>query len=198
MKNTHAPNSEPFERFDKWFKEAEKSETGLPEAMTLATVSKEGRPSARMVLLKGWGPEGFVFYTNLESRKAQELQESPHAALVLYWKSLRRQVRIEGEMALVPDCEADAYFATRDRSSQIGAWASKQSRSMEGRFEFEAAIAKFTAQFGFGEIPRPENWSGFRLKPSRIEFWNDKKFRLHERILYDRVEDGWQKSMLYP
>ena len=198
MENKPVALNEPFDRFDRWYKKAEKSETGLPEAMTLATVSKDGRPSARMVLLKGWGHDGFVFYTNLESRKAQQLSDSPVAALVFYWKSLRRQVRVEGHVEAVSDAEADDYFASRPRSSQIGAWASRQSRPMQGRFEFEAAIAKYTAEFGMGEVLRPDHWSGFKIVPDRIEFWKDRQFRLHERIDYQRCEGGWTTSMLYP
>ncbi|RMB08411.1 pyridoxamine 5'-phosphate oxidase [Eilatimonas milleporae] len=197
-----APFSRPFDTFAGWFAEAGDSEPNDPNAMALATVAADGRPSLRMVLLKGWDEGGFVFYTNFESRKGRELTGNPHAALLFHWKSLRRQVRIEGAVTPVTDDEADAYFASRPRPSRIGAWASKQSRPLEGRLAFEAAIAKFTAQYAVGTVPRPPHWSGFRLSPDRFEFWQDRKFRLHDRHIYDRAqgEDGplWQTSMLYP
>jgi pyridoxamine 5'-phosphate oxidase len=167
--------------------------------MTLATADAEGRPSARMVLLKGLDDRGFVFYTNLTSRKGRELAENPHAALVFYWKSLTRQVRIEGAIESVSGEDADAYFASRPRLSQIGAWASKQSTPLEGRFELEKRVAKYTAKFNVGAIPRPDFWSGFRLVPARIEFWKEEAFRLHDRSLYTRAGDGgWQMEKLFP
>jgi pyridoxamine 5'-phosphate oxidase len=198
MKN--APYSEPFETAAFWLAEAEKSEPNDPNAMALATVNDRGTPSLRMVLLKGADEQGFVFYTNFESRKGTDLLSNSNAALLFHWKSLRRQIRIEGAVEQVSDAEADAYFASRPRVSRIGAWASKQSRPMEGRFEFEAAIARYTAEFGAGDIPRPEFWSGFRLKPQYFEFWRDRKFRLHERktFQYDAADNNWQTSEIYP
>ena len=161
---------DPFERFAQWFEEAGKSED-MPEAMSIATVDEEGRPSVRMVLLKDHGPEGFTFYTNLGSRKGQEIAGNKNMAFCFHWKSMAQQIRIEGEVAKVSDEEADAYFASRAKDSQIGAWASKQSQPMEGRFEFERRIVKYTTKFGLGKVPRPEFWSGFRMTPRRIEFW---------------------------
>ncbi len=178
--------------------EAEKSELNDPTAMTLATCSRDGVPSARMVLLKGVDAHGFVFYTNLGSRKALELKENPNAALCFHWKSLKRQVRVEGRVAPVSDAEADAYFDRRPRASRIGAWASKQSQPLEGMFELEARVAEFTAKFHVGDIPRPDFWSGFRIAPSRIEFWQDRTFRLHERVLYSFINGEWKKERLYP
>lgn len=199
MTEKNAPFSEPFGRLSEWLVEAEKSEPNDPSAMSLATVGENGMPSLRMVLMRGHTEEGFVFYTNFDSKKAKELQKNPNAALLFHWKSLRKQVRIEGAVEVVSDTEADAYFSSRARASQIGAWASKQSSPMEGRFEFEAAIAKYTAKFGVGAVPRPKNWSGFRLKPRYFEFWNDKKFRLHERKCYSLTENNtWELSELYP
>lgn len=189
---------DPFDLFGKWLSEAEKGELNDANAVTLATADAQGRPSARMVLLKGWDQRGFVFYTNLESRKARDLLSNPHAALLFHWKSLRRQVRIEGTVSLVPDEEADAYFASRPRTSQIGAWASKQSRPLPGRFELERAVAEYTARFGLQAIPRPDHWSGFRLTPMRIEFWHDRPFRLHERVLCQWTGENWTQQALYP
>jgi pyridoxamine 5'-phosphate oxidase len=168
--------------------------------MSLATATAAGAPSLRMVLLKGWDERGFVFYTNLDSRKGGELNENSHVALLFHWKSLRRQIRIEGEVSAVSTEEADEYFASRPRGSRIGAWASKQSSPMKGRFEFEAEIAKYTTKFGVGDIPRPDNWSGFRVKPIAFEFWRDRKFRLHERLQYDLMaeENQWKLTELYP
>ena len=193
---TQSPN--PISLFHEWMAEAEKSEINDPTAMSLATATKDAIPSVRMVLLKGADEKGFVFYTNLGSRKAGELLENPHAALCLHWKSLRKQVRVEGAIEPVSAQEADAYFQSRARVSRIGAWASKQSQEMEGRWELEKRVAEFTAKFGIGEIPRPDFWSGFRLKPRQIEFWADQKFRLHDRIVYKMKDDDWDIVRLYP
>ena len=179
-------------------KDAEASEPSLPNAVSLATATPDGRPSLRMVLLKVADATGFVFYTNLESRKGEELHLNPRAAMCFHWKSLTRQVRVEGTVALLGDEEADVYFATRDRESNIGAWASRQSRPLERRFELEREVAKFAAKYAFGEIPRPPFWSGYRLVPERIEFWSQRAFRLHERLQFDRVEDGWYLTRLFP
>ena len=185
-------------KFEKWFEAADKAEE-LAEAAALATADARGRPSVRMVLLKGADTRGFVFYTNLESRKGRELAENPHAALCFHWKSQNRQIRIEGAVTPVSREEADAYFATRVKDSQIGAWASKQSQPMKGMFEFEAAIAKYAAKYAFSQVPRPEYWSGFRLVPAQMEFWEDRKFRLHMRHLYEKDDAGnWLKKELYP
>ncbi|MDA5194038.1 pyridoxamine 5'-phosphate oxidase [Govanella unica] len=188
----------PFDLFGDWFAEAEASEPNEPTAMALATATADGRPSVRMVLLKKWDDRGFVFYTNLESRKGQEIAENPHAALCFHWKSLRKQIRIEGPLRPVPPEEADAYFASRARDSRIGAWASQQSRPMEGMFRLEREVAKYAAKFGLGEIPRPPFWSGFRLVPERIEFWHDRQFRLHDRQLFEREGDSWTVTQLFP
>ena len=192
--------AKPFETLSKWLGEAEEKELNDPSAMALATANERGMPSVRMVLLKGADERGLVFYTNLESRKGAELRANPNAALLFHWKSLRRQIRVEGAVEPVTAEEADTYFASRARASRIGAWASKQSSEMEGRFEFEAAIAKYTAKFGAGDIPRPDFWSGFRLKPKYFEFWNDKMFRLHERKTYTLNDDenGWVQGEIYP
>lgn len=191
--------NDPIALFGEWMKEAEKHEPNDPNATALATSTPDGRPSVRMVLLKGYDAGGFVFYTNLESRKGGELSANPQAALCLHWKSMRRQIRVEGPVVPVTEAEADAYFASRARGSQIGAWASRQSRPMTGRFELEKRIAEFVAKFGFGAVPRPEHWSGFRLKPEAIEFWQDRSFRLHERFVFIAGSDGaWQKDLLFP
>jgi pyridoxamine 5'-phosphate oxidase len=192
-------SAEPFELFASWFKDAEKSEPNEPNAMALATVDKGGLPDVRMVLLKGFDHNGFVFYTNLESRKGTELAQNMKAALCFHWKSLRRQVRVRGPVERVSDAEADAYFASRPRGSRIGAWASKQSRPLESRFALEKAVAEYTAKYPLGEIPRPPHWSGFRIVPQMIEFWADRQFRLHDRVVFDRAaEGGWKKARLYP
>lgn len=191
--------NDPFKRFGEWFAEAEKKIENLPNAMALATATADGRPSVRMVLLKGWDERGFVFYTNLESRKGHELGENARAALVLYWNPLNRQIRINGTVSPVSDQQADEYFATRPRDAQIGAWASKQSRAMESRFAFEKEIARYASKFSIGDVPRPPFWSGFRVVPEAIEFWEQRKFRLHKRELYERGEEGdWRVSRLYP
>ena len=190
---------DPFALFESWYAEARTSEINDGNAMAVATADAAGRPSVRMVLLKGHGPDGFVFYTNLEGRKAGELKANPHAALLFHWKSLRRQVRVEGPVAHVSDAEADAYFATRGRDSQLGAWASDQSRPLESREVFLARFAEVEARFAGGDVPRPPHWSGFRVAPDRIEFWQDREHRLHERTLFlADGQGGWRTGLLYP
>jgi pyridoxamine 5'-phosphate oxidase len=190
--------SEPFDLFARWLAEAEQKEINDPNAMALATVDETGLPNVRMVLLKGADEDGFVFYTNYESRKGRELLGQGKAALLFHWKSLRRQVRVRGTVASVSYAEADAYFASRARGSRIGAWASQQSRPLESRFALEKAVAEYTLKFGIGEIPRPPHWSGFRLTPVSIEFWQDGLFRLHDRIHFERTAGGWDRTRLYP
>lgn len=190
--------TDPLARFGDWLDEATAREISDPTAMTVATSDSSGAPSARMALLKDFDERGFVFYTNSDSQKGVELDANPRAALVFHWKSLRRQVRVDGAVKRVSDEEADAYFASRARGSQIGAWASDQSRPLTGRFELEKRVAKFAAKFGAGKVPRPPQWVGYRVVPHRIEFWNDKPFRLHERTLFVRVDEGWTESRLYP
>ena len=193
-----APPADPLSLFHDWMAEAEAHETNDPNAMGLATVDAAGRPSLRMVLLKAADPAGFVFYTNLESRKGRELAGNPFAALCFHWKSLRRQIRVEGRVLPVSEAEADAYFASRARASQIGAWASAQSRPLTGRFELEKRVGEFAAKFGLGKVPRPPHWSGFRLVPDRIEFWHDRPFRLHDRFVYVRDDGAWTLEHLFP
>jgi pyridoxamine 5'-phosphate oxidase len=195
---TFGKDVDPIQRFKDWIGEAEKTEPNDPTAMTLATATSDGVPSARMVLLKGVDERGFVFYTNMTSRKARELKENPKAALCFHWKSLRRQIRVEGAVEPVSDGEADSYFVRRPRVSQLGAWASKQSQPLKGRFELEARVAKYTARFNIGPVPRPPFWSGLRLVPRSIEFWEDQAFRLHMRFVCRRVEGGWTTEELYP
>jgi pyridoxamine 5'-phosphate oxidase len=192
--------TDPLALFAGWYEEAKKSEPDVPEAMTLASVGPDGTPSARMVLLKDFDAAGFVFYTNYQSRKGEQLQAHPKAALLFHWKSLKRQVRIEGSIAKTTAEEADAYFATRQRGSQIGAWASEQSRPLESRFALEKRVAEFGARYLVGAVPRPPHWSGFRLKPTLIEFWQDQAFRLHDRLEYRRTsaEAPWTTRTLYP
>ena len=189
---------DPFQLFDEWFAEARASEPNDPDAMALATAGSDGEPSVRMVLLKGHGPDGFVFYTNDESLKGQQLSENPSAALLFHWKSLRRQVRIEGEVQRVSDGEADAYFATRSRDSQLGAWASDQSRPLESRALFEDRYEEMKRKFEGQEVPRPPHWGGYRLVPQRIEFWQDRPHRLHERRLFVLDGGNWTEGLLYP
>jgi len=192
------PISEPYEQFRRWFAEAEATEPNDPNAMAIASVGADGQPSVRMVLLKDADTRGFVFYTNYESRKGRQLQETRKAALLFHWKTLGRQVRVEGSVENVTDAEADAYFASRHKSSQIGAWASQQSRPLESRFELEKRVAAYGAKYAIGTVPRPPYWSGFRIVPDRIEFWENKPFRLHDRLVYRRAGDGWTTEKLYP
>ncbi len=189
---------DPIKKFSFWFEEAKKSEPELPEAMSVSTVSTDGQPSSRMVLMKSYDQEGFVFFTNLDSRKGNEIHSMPKAALLFYWKSLKRQVRIEGQIFPVSDDEADAYFASRPRGSQIGAWASAQSKPMSDESDLEKSVAEYTRTFVDSTIKRPPFWSGLRLKPQELEFWQDRCFRLHLREVYRLEENKWKKTLLYP
>ena len=192
-------SDDPISLFDTWFAEARASEPNDPEAMALATADADGRPSVRMVLLKGHDQRGFVFYTNLDSRKGAELAANPAASLLFHWKSLRRQVRIDGPVEAVSAEEADLYFASRGRDSRLGAWASDQSRPLADRATFEARFEEMKARFEGEPVPRPPRWSGFRIVPSRLEFWSDRAHRLHERRLFTRATDGgWSEGLLYP
>jgi pyridoxamine-phosphate oxidase len=192
--------NEPFALFGSWLKDAEASEPNDPNAVAVATVDEHGLPNVRMVLLKGYDNRGFVFFTNFESQKGREILGQKKAAMCFHWKSLRRQVRLRGEVEVVSDAEADEYFRSRPVGSRIGAWASKQSRPLESRFALEKAVAEYTARYAIGDIPRPPYWSGFRIKPLSIEFWHDRKFRLHDRIEFRRdTPDGdWHKVRMYP
>ena len=190
--------NDPFQLFDAWLAEARASEINDPEAMALATSSADGRPSVRMVLLKGHGPDGFVFYTNAQSAKADQLRENPRAALLFHWKSLRRQVRVQGAVERVSSAEADAYFASRARDSQLGAWASEQSRPLDSRQTFEDRFDEAKRRFEGQDVPRPRYWGGYRVIPDRIEFWTDRPHRLHERRLFVRGGTGWREGLLYP
>lgn len=192
---------DPFGLFAAWLLEAEKSEPNDPNAMALATVDADGLPDVRMVLLKDFDEDGFVFYTNYESAKGRELIAQPKAALLFHWKSLRRQVRVRGPVEQVSAAEADAYFATRPRHSRLGAWASQQSRPLESRFALEKAVALVAARYPLGEVPRPPHWSGFRVRPQQVEFWKDGAFRLHDRVLFSRGSPDaaeWSRERLYP
>ncbi len=191
-------SAEPFALFAEWLGEATRSEPNDPNAMALATVDADGLPDVRMVLLKGFDTDGFVFYSHTASAKGRELAANPKAALLFHWKSLRRQVRVRGPVTPVSDAEADAYFATRPKQSQLGAWASKQSQPLESRMAFEKAIALVAAKYALGTVPRPPGWSGWRIIPQAIEFWHDRPFRLHDRILFTRDGGDWRKTRLYP
>jgi len=200
IKGDFTEADEPFGLFKAWFEDAIRSEPADPNAMALATIGADGIPNVRMVLLKGFDEHGFVFYTNVDSQKGQELGAHPQAGLVFYWKSLKRQVRIRGPIEGVSAAEADAYFATRPRLAQIGAWASKQSSPLESRLAFEQAVALHTAKYALGPVPRPPNWSGYRVVPLLIEFWHDRPYRLHDRIEFRRStpQAAWSKTRLYP
>lgn len=190
---------EPFDLFAAWMEDAKASEPNDPNAMALATADADGMPNVRMVLLKGFDKEGFVFYTNTQSNKGGELLANMQAAIVFHWKSLRRQVRVRGKVTKVSEAEADDYFRSRPRDSRIGAWASEQSRPLESRFALEKAVAVNAAKYAIGDVPRPPHWTGFRITPQSMEFWMDKPFRLHDRVQFKRLEDGgWTKARLYP
>ena len=191
-------DTDPFQLFSDWFAEAQASEPNDPDAMALATATPDGRPSVRIVLLKGHGPDGFTFYTNLDSRKGAELAANGRAALLFHWKSLRRQVRVEGPVETVSDADADEYFATRARDSQLGAWASWQSRPLDARETFEKRFDEMSRRFDGDAVPRPPRWSGFRMKPEYFEFWSDRPHRLHERRVFKPAASGWREGLLYP
>jgi pyridoxamine 5'-phosphate oxidase len=193
-----ALSQEPLEQFEHWFAEAKRAGVEVPEAMTLATADGDGVPSARMVLLKGVGEDGFVFYTGYGSRKSEELEQNPRAALVFYWRPLGRQVRVEGSVERVPEAESAAYFATRPRGSQLAAWASQQSRPLESREELERRYAELDREYEDREAPLPPHWGGYRLRPEAIEFWEHRENRLHDRIRYTRAREGWKVERLSP
>jgi pyridoxamine 5'-phosphate oxidase len=190
--------TDPLALFDEWLAEARDAEVNDPEAMALATAGADGQPSVRMVLLKGHGPDGFLFYTNEQSAKGDQLRENPRAALLFHWKALRRQVRVEGTLDRVPDEQADAYFATRARDSQLGAWASDQSRPLDSRQTFEQRFEQMKQRYEGRDVPRPPHWRGYRVIPERIEFWTDRPHRLHERRLFTRQNGAWTEGLLYP
>jgi pyridoxamine 5'-phosphate oxidase len=190
--------TDPIMLFDEWFSEANASEPNDPNAVALSTADASGRPSSRMVLLKGHGPDGFVFYTNQQSRKAEEIRANGQVALLFHWKSLRRQIRIEGIVAHASDAASDAYFASRSRDSQLGAWASDQSRPLADRETFEARFEAEKARFDGGPVPRPPHWGGYLVVPRQIEFWQDRAHRLHERRVFSKRGSGWAEGMLYP
>lgn len=189
---------DPLQLFEEWYAAARATDMDYPDAMSLATADADGFPSVRIVLLKAYGPEGFVFYTNFESEKGRDLLENPRAALCFYWKELKRQVRLRGPVETVSAQTADAYFASRDRLSRIGAWASDQSRPMAHRLELEERVARYSTTYAVGEVPRPDHWSGFRLRPERIEFWEEKAFRLHTRRRFSKSGDAWDMEYLFP
>ncbi len=198
MNSDFTATADPNSLFAEWLHEAEASEPNDPNALALATVDSDGLPNVRMVLLKAHDASGFVFYTNVESAKGRELAANPKAALLFHWKSLKRQVRVRGTISVVSDAEADAYFASRARTSRLGAWASQQSRRLELRFALEKAVAVYAARYPIGEVPRPPYWSGYRLTPVEWEFWKDMPFRLHNRVQYRKTDKGWQTARLYP
>ena len=193
-------DDDPFALFGKWFADAQTSEPNDPNGMAIATADTNGLPNVRMVLMKEWDADGFVFYTNLESQKGREITANPQAAAVFHWKSLRRQVRLRGPVSPVTDAEADAYFNSRPRNSRIGAWASQQSRPLESRFALEKAVAVQAAKYALGPIPRPPYWTGLRIAPVYLEFWHDRPFRLHDRVIFRRDKPGhpWEKTRYYP